>query len=205
MPIKKFTHLVPLTKEYAYNLMNMILILYAEHGMNNSTFSTLVVGSAYDNPIPAGIVAGILSLKGNRYGEINIKVINFLTNMPDNENEAYQFLLNHLQKRIEFPGVGHRIYRAPDPRFKIMYPYFLRIYRPSIHEKKMKIYISFVEKYLSSKGVYPNVGLLSGYLLNYLSIPTSYFALIFLVSRLTGWLTHLWEYGALGGSIVSSS
>jgi len=182
--------------------MNVILILHAEHGMSRSTLSTLVVGSANNHPIPAGIVAGILSLKGERYGEVNIRVIDFLTNMPDNEEEAYQFLWNYLQKGAEFPGMGHRIYKAPDPRFKIVYPYFLRIYRPSIHEKKMRIYISFVEKHI---GIYPNIGLLSSYLLNYLSIPTSYFTLIFLISRLTGWLTHLWEYSMLGGPIVGSS
>jgi citrate synthase len=97
-------------------------------------------------------------------------------------------------------GVGHRVYKAYDPRAKI-FKEFSRDYVSKFGDPKNLFAIaSAIEQeilshpYFQQRKLYPNVDFWSGIAFYYMGVPYEYFTPIFAVSRVVGWAAHILEY-----------
>jgi len=200
-PIRKHTFTKPISKVHANLLTNMLLVIHAEHGMNASTFSALTSASAYTNPLPYALISGFTTLMGDLHGGANKKSMEQILYLSRQENPK-QIIKQWIKEKKKIYGFGHRIYKNYDPRYKAMEVYFNRYYYKTKIQNIVKMLVETVLEELSEKQVYPNVDLLSGWLMNIVNIPHSMFTYFFAMARITGWLAHIKEYKMQGGKII---
>lgn len=177
-------------------MLDVILILHADHTMNASTFSARVVGSTLADPYTIAASA-IGTLSGPLHGGANEDVIHMLMEIGAKEN-ARPYIEKKLEKGEKIPGVGHRIYKTKDPRAIILQSMAHKLFTGdfSKNEKLLEI-AEEVEKViyekLSHKKIYPNVDFYSGIIFYGIGIPTELFTTIFAIGRIAGWLAHWLE------------
>lgn len=174
-------------------IMDVCLILHAEHTINASTFSTLVTASTLASPYSV-IAAAIGTLSGPLHGGANQRVLEMLTEIgsPD---QAEAYVDKRLASKKVIWGMGHREYKTKDPRAKILQGLVAELMeaRGSEVNPLMEIALAVekvVEDRLAHKGVYPNVDFYSGILYHEMGIPGDQFTTIFAISRSAGWLAH---------------
>ncbi len=178
-------------------IMDIALILHADHGMNASTFATLVVASTLSD-IYFSVGAGIAALNGPLHGGANEQVINALKEIGD-VNNVKNWVSVSLREKRRIMGMGHRVYKTYDPRARVLGPLakYLVEGRNNI-EPIYTIALALEEEVLSTIGkekkIFPNVDYYSGIVYSCLNIPTEMFTPIFAVSRVTGWTARVLEY-----------
>jgi citrate synthase len=179
----------------AARVMDVALILHADHGMNASTFASMVVASTLSD-LYSCITAGIASLKGPLHGGANEKVIEMLTQLSS-EQEAEAYVEQAIAKKQKIMGFGHRVYKTYDPRARILQQYAEEITEITGNQKLFKI-ARVIEKGVieayGHKGVLPNVDFYSGLIYHSLGIDHGMFTPIFAVSRIAGWVARILEY-----------
>ena len=202
-------------------ILDLALILHAEHGGgNNSTFTTHVVTSSGTDTYSA-IAAALGSLKGPKHGGANIKVTHMFRDMKENirdwadrdEIEAY---LQKMVRREAFDrsgliyGIGHAIYSVSDPRAQIFKGFVEALSVEKGLEKEFALY-SAVEELAPKvivrsrkmyKGVSANVDFYSGFVYTMLGIPEELFTPIFAIARISGWSAHRIEELVNGNKII---
>ncbi|HAQ50903.1 MAG TPA: citrate synthase [Gammaproteobacteria bacterium] len=174
-------------------IMDVCLILHAEHTLNASTFSTLVSGSTLATPY--SVISGAIgTLSGPLHGGANSQVIAMLDEIGT-PNKAEKWIDDTLARKGVIWGMGHREYKVKDPRATIL----CRLMSVLIEEKGGHLNSRFetairVEEIcaerLGHKGVYPNVDFYSGILYAEMGIPVDQFTALFAVARSAGWLAH---------------
>ena len=174
-------------------IMDVCLILHAEHTINASTFSTLVTGSTLASPYSV-IAAAIGTLSGPLHGGANQRVLEMLHEIGSPEH-AEAYVDKKLAKKQVIWGFGHREYKTKDPRATILQGLVnrLMVAKGGRVNPLMEIAMEverIAEDRLSSKGVYANVDFYSGILYNEMGIPADQFTAIFAISRSAGWLAH---------------
>ena len=174
-------------------IMDVCLILHAEHTINASTFSVLVNASTLASPFNV-IAAAIGALSGPLHGGANQKVLEMLEEIgsPD---KAEAYIDKKLKNKEVIWGMGHREYKTKDPRATILEKLvdeFIEARGGDINPmfETAKAVERVCEDRLSAKGVYPNVDFYSGILYQEMGIPADQFTAIFAISRTTGWLAH---------------
>lgn len=174
-------------------IMDVCLILHAEHTINASTFSTLVTASTLASPYSV-IAAAIGTLSGPLHGGANQRVLEMLQEIgsPD---KAEAYVDKKLANKQVIWGFGHREYKTKDPRATILQGLVNRLMVATGGQVNPLMEIAMeVEKVaedrLASKGVYANVDFYSGILYNEMGIPADQFTAIFAISRSAGWLAH---------------
>ena len=201
-------------------LLDLSLVLHAEHGGgNNSSFTAHVVSSS-DTDTYSAIAAAIGSLKGAKHGGANIKVRRMMENVKqhithwDDENEVSAYLAKIL-KRKAFDksgliyGIGHAVYTLSDPRAVLLKKKAEKLAKEKDRLAEFKLYslierlapLVFADVKKSDKVVAANVDFYSGFVYNMLGIPSSMFTPIFAVARIAGWSAHLLEERVSGGRI----
>ena len=202
-------------------LLDICLILHAEHGGgNNSTFTTRVLTSSGTDTYSA-IAAAIGSLKGRRHGGANIKVTNMVNEIIENvedvtdENQVFAYLEKIMRKEAGdgsglIYGMGHAVYTLSDPRAVILKRKAKEFAYRFGFEKEYKL-IANIEKltpevYRKVKGknkiMCANVDLYSGLIYRMLNIPDDLFTPIFATARIAGWCSHRMEELISGGKII---
>jgi citrate synthase len=181
-------------KEKEAKIMNLCLILHAEHGVCASTFATLVTSSTFSD-VYSSIVTGIGTLKGYLHGGANEQVIRMLERIDGPEN-VEKYVSEATKKKEKIMGFGHRVYKALDPRARILKKYArdLTGKRDEILFKTALKVEEVMEKKFGPKGIYPNVDFYSGFVYKALGIPTDMFTSIFAMARSAGWIAHILEY-----------
>ncbi|MDD3946537.1 MAG: citrate/2-methylcitrate synthase [Clostridia bacterium] len=201
-------------------LLDLCLVLHAEHGGgNNSTFTTHVVSSSGTDTYST-IAASLGSLKGPRHGGANVKVIKMFEEIKRNiknhsDAEIRAYLVKILRKEAFdgkglIYGMGHAVYSISDPRAKILeefvgklaaekgltaeYELYRKVERiaPEVIAEKSRIY----------KGVSANVDFYSGFVYKMLGLPVELYTPIFAVSRMAGWSAHRIEELSNNGKII---
>ena len=178
-------------------LMDLSLILHADHGMNASTFSTMVVNSSLSD-MYGSITAGLASLKGPLHGGANEAVLYDLEEIGDPANVESWFAEARKNKR-KVMGFGHRVYKAYDPRARILGPLAHRLAEThpeirSLFEVAVKLEETVTSQLGKEKKIFPNVDFYSGLVYRAMGIETSMFTPIFAVSRISGWVARALEY-----------
>ncbi|MCL7412768.1 MAG: citrate synthase/methylcitrate synthase [ANME-2 cluster archaeon] len=184
-----------LAEPLAEKIMDVSLILHADHGMNASTFACLVVAATLSD-IHSAITAGISALKGPLHGGANEMVINILLDLHSQE-DAKRYADEVIANKKKLVGFGHRVYSTIDPRAKILRQYAEDISIITGNECLFKIARTIEKRGIKAygkKGVCPNVDFYSGLVYYCLGIPTNMFTPIFAVSRTAGWVARIVEY-----------
>ncbi len=204
-------------------ILDMMLVLHAEHGGgNNSSFTTHVVSSTGTDTYSA-IAASLGSLKGPRHGGANIKAAQMLEDLKCNvtdwsDDQRIADYLHRVLAKEAFDktglvyGMGHPVYSVSDPRAMI-----LREYAGRLAEEKGPEFVEEFElftrvekiaplviaaKRRMFKGVSANVDFYSGFVYRMLDIPPELYTPLFAISRVVGWSAHRLEELANGGKII---
>lgn len=209
------------TEEEA-KLLDLCLVLHAEHGGgNNSAFTCRVLSSSGTDTYSA-ISGAVNSLKGPLHGGANIKVEKMFDDIKanvadwENEDEVYNYLIKILKGEVgdksgKIYGMGHAIYTLSDPRAVTLKKYASKLASERGFEKEFHL-IELVEKLTpkafleykgnSTKNICANVDLYSGMVYRMLGIPTELYTPLFAVSRVAGWCAHRMEEITTGGRIM---
>lgn len=182
--------------DFRARVMDVALILHAEHGMNASTFTTMVIASTLSD-IYSAVVGGVGALKGPLHGGANERVIRMLQEIGD-ESKVEEWVMKALAEKRKIMGFGHRVYKSYDPRAAILKEYALKL-SEMVGDMKfirmgMKIEEIMIRELGQKKGIYPNVDFYSGIVYYHLGIPIDLFTPIFAISRVAGWTAHVMEY-----------
>ncbi len=180
--------------EYATRVMDVALILHAEHGFNASTFTARVIISTLSDMYSA-VTGAIGSLKGPLHGGANEQVMRMLEEIGS-EDRAEEIILQKLAAKDKVMGFGHRVYKALDPRARILMQYSKKLAEQAgdmrwyaISKKVEEV----MEREVGHRGIYPNVDFFSASVYRYLGIETEMYTPIFAVSRVAGWTAHVIE------------
>lgn len=178
-------------------IMDVCLILHADHGMNASTFAAMVVASTLSD-IYFSIGAGIAALNGPLHGGANEKVMKALEEIGTVSN-VKKWFEDKRKNREKIMGFGHRVYKAYDPRARVLSPLASLLFAE--REKTAKKYdvareleALVVSALGDEKGIFPNVDFFSGLVYEALGIPVEFFTPIFAVARTAGWTARVLEY-----------
>ena len=174
--------------------LDVCLVLHAEHSMNASTFAARVVGSTMANPYSV-ISSAVGALSGPLHGGANEEVLVMLDEIGTlDKTDAYIF--GKVERKEKIMGLGHRVYKAKDPRATIMQHLAEKLFEhlgvDARYEVAKRIETITFEK-LAPKGIYPNVDFYSGILYAKLGIQPDLFTPIFAIARVAGWLAHWLE------------
>ena len=178
---------------------DMALTLHADHGLNASTFTAMVIGSTLAD-VYSGVTGGIGALSGSLHGGANQDVMEVLYEIDDSAKDPVAWVKDAREDGRRIPGFGHRVYKVKDPRAKILQEK-LRDLSESSGDAKWLDYTTAIEEYLTDeglldKGIAPNVDFYSGSVYDSLGIPVDMYTPIFAMSRAGGWIAHMVEYQA---------
>ncbi|MFO8052498.1 MAG: citrate/2-methylcitrate synthase, partial [Candidatus Omnitrophota bacterium] len=180
-------------------IMDISLILHADHGMNASTFATMVVASTLSD-LYFAVGSGVAALNGSLHGGANERVIKMLSEIEESKN-VEKWYKKKIAKKEKISGFGHRVYKAYDPRARVLGPLAEFLVKSTDNKKNknlFKIAQKLEKKVVSSLGqkkkIFPNVDFYSGIVYSCLDIPTELFTPIFAVSRVSGWTARALEY-----------
>jgi citrate synthase len=178
--------------KYESKVMDVALILHADHEMNASTFASLVVASTLSD-MYSTIVAGIGALKGPLHGGANEAVLKMFEEIGSVDN-VEKYIEESLAQKKKIMGFGHRVYKAYDPRARILKKFAEELSKESkYYEIAVKVE-EYMMKKVAQKGIFPNVDFYSGIVYNALGISTDLFTPIFAIARVAGWAAHVLEY-----------
>ncbi len=202
-------------------LLDLCLILHAEHGGgNNSAFATRVLSSSGTDTY-AALAAGIGSLKGPRHGGANIKVVEMLNHLKEdvsditNEGQVADFLKKVINKQAGdgsglVYGMGHAVYTLSDPREKILKAEAEEFAQKAGFGDEFKA-LSLIEQltpeiFAKEKGqnkrICANIDLYSGLIYQMLRIPEDLYTPLFAIARAAGWSAHRIEELIAGNRVI---
>ena len=178
-------------------VMNLLLILHADHEQNCSTSTVRLVGSAQTN-LFASISAGICALWGPLHGGANQEVVEMLEAIHADGGDVGKWVGKAKDKASGFRlmGFGHRVYKNFDPRAKIIKRAADRVLKKlGIHDPLLDIAMKLEEtaladEYFIQRKLYPNVDFYSGIIYRAMGFPTNMFTVLFALGRLPGWIAH---------------
>ena len=198
------------TEEEAH-LLDMMLMLHAEHGGgNNSTFACRVLSSSATDPYSA-YAAAIGSLKGPRHGGANAKVVSMhedirahVSNWED-EDEVAAYLGKILDKQAFdgtglVYGMGHAVYTLSDPRAEVCRRYARALAAKkdlgeefALIERIERLAPQVMRDHGMTKPICANIDLYTGFIYKMLGVPETLFTPLFAVARMAGWSAHRME------------
>ncbi len=178
-------------------VMNLLLILHADHEQNCSTSTVRLVGSSRAN-LFASISAGICALWGPLHGGANQEVLEMLEQIHRDGGDVKKYVALAKDKDSQFRlmGFGHRVYKNFDPRAKIIKTAAdkvlgnLGVKDPLLDIAKALEEAALTDPYFVERKLYPNVDFYSGIIYRAMGFPTDMFTVLFALGRLPGWIAH---------------
>ena len=181
--------------DFTARVMDVSLILHADHGMNASTFTCMVINSSLTD-LYSSVIGGIGSLKGPLHGGANERALAELLTIRD-EDDAVRYVKEAIAQKKKIMGFGHRVYKAYDPRAKVLGQYSQQVTQMKGMESLYKVAKKVEEDVIAAygeRGIFPNVDYYSGTIYYALGIDVPLFTPIFAVSRVAGWCARVLEY-----------
>ena len=220
---ENFLRLIRSDKQYSRleaEILDLALILHAEHGGGNNSSLTVHVVSSADTDTYSAIAAAIGSLKGSRHGGANIRVVEMMDDIKANvkdwssEKEVSDYIRKIATKEAFdhsglVYGMGHAVYTINDPREVLLKAKAKELAKEKGCMEEFELY-DLIERvtpgiiqevHNSDKRICANVDLYSGFVYTMLNIPRELFTPIFAISRIAGWSAHRIEEIVSGGRI----
>ena len=175
-------------------VMNVSLILYAEHEFNASTFTGRVCASTLSD-LYSCITGAIGSLRGPLHGGANEAAMDLIDRFSSPE-EAVEELRAMIARKDLIMGFGHAIYRDSDPRNEVIKGYAKKL-ADEVGDTVIYPVSEAIEKFMwDEKRLFPNADFFHASAYRFMGIPTALFTPIFVCSRVTGWAAHVFEQRA---------
>jgi citrate synthase len=193
------------------DLIDLSLVLHAEHGGGNNSTFTMRVTSSTETDIYSAVTSAIGSLKGPLHGGANLRVLDMMEDIKKNvsnwkdETEVEKYLLKILKKETYdrtgiIYGIGHAVYTISDPRATLLKEKARELAAESGRTDEFELY-SMVERITpevfrkfkgeqTSKVVCINVDFYSGFVYSCIGIPKELYTPLFAMARISGWCAH---------------
>jgi citrate synthase len=201
-------------------ILDLSLILHAEHGGGNNSSLTVHVVSSADTDTYSAIAAAVGSLKGRRHGGANIRVMEMMDDVKahlsdwSSEKQVRDYLMKIARKEAFdntglIYGMGHAVYTISDPRELLLRDKAERLAKEKGCGEEFHLYNLveniapdvLMELHGSDKKICPNVDFYSGFVYSMLGIPRELYTPIFAIARIAGWSAHRIEEIVAGGRI----
>ena len=183
--------------KFMVRIMDVALILHAEHSFNASTFTCRLVASTRAT-IYAAVAAAMGSLSGELHGGANARVYEMLEAVGHGD-KVEEYVRKTLDGGGKIMGMGHAVYKTLDPRAKILGPLSQQLGErsgdPMWHQLSEKIMAATKAEFKQRKGleINANVDFFSASLYRYMGIPVDLYTPIFAMARISGWVSHYLE------------
>ncbi|WP_166259580.1 bifunctional 2-methylcitrate synthase/citrate synthase [Marinobacter salicampi] len=172
-------------------VMNVSLILYAEHEFNASTFTARVCASTLSD-IHSCVTGAIGTLRGPLHGGANEAAMALIQKFstPD---EAEEGLMGMLERKEKIMGFGHAIYKESDPRNAIIKRWSEKLSKEVGDTVLYPVSVRCEEVMWREKKLFCNADFFHASAYHFMGIPTELFTPIFVMSRVSGWTAHVKE------------
>lgn len=178
-------------------VLDMLLVLHADHEQNCSTAAVRMVGSSQAS-LFASIASGVAALSGPLHGGANVKVVEMLEMIQRDGGDFRKYVERAKDKDDPFRlfGFGHRVYKNFDPRSRVIKKKAdellakLGVEDPLLDIAQHLEEIALSDDYFAERKLYPNVDFYSGILYRAMGIPVNMFTVMFALGRLPGWMAH---------------
>lgn len=192
-------HLLKLLKGETASLqhqrvMDVSLILYAEHEFNASTFNARVCASTLSDMFSC-TTGAIGTLRGPLHGGANEAAMEMIQKFTSPQDAKEKMALM-LERKEKIMGFGHAIYKTSDPRNVIIKAWSEKLAKENGDTSLYDISVACEEFMWDTKKLFCNADFFHASTYNYMGIPTKLFTPIFVCSRLTGWAAHVMEQRA---------
>jgi citrate synthase len=173
---------------------DICMILHADHGLNNSTFTARVIISTLSD-VYSALTGAIGSLRGPLHGGANEGVMKMLNEIPSLD-DVEPYIMGKIERKEKIMGFGHRVYKAKDPRATDLMKLAEKLANDTgnqdLYAKSSRIE-KIMERELAAKGIYPNVDFYSATTYHCIGLRLDLFTPMFALSRLGGWSGHIIE------------
>jgi citrate synthase len=178
-------------------VLDMLLVLHADHEQNCSTSAVRLVGSAHANMF-VSISAGVNALMGPLHGGANQAVLEMLSRIHKGDDDVHSFVrrVKNREQGVRLVGFGHRVYKNYDPRAAIVkqaaQDVMKRMSQPDpLLDIAMELeQIALADDYFISRQLYPNVDFYTGLIYKAMGFPAKMFTVLFALGRLPGWIAQ---------------
>ncbi|WP_137885571.1 2-methylcitrate synthase [Pseudomonas sp. 2FE] len=191
-----FLHLLHGKKpsELHVKVMDVSLILYAEHEFNASTFTARVCASTLSDMYSC-VTAAIGSLRGPLHGGANEAAMEMIARFNSPE-EAIKGTLGMLERKDKIMGFGHAIYKESDPRNEVIKGWSKKL-ADEVGDTVLYPVSEAIDRTMwEQKKLFPNADFYHASTYHFMGIPTKLFTPIFVCSRVSGWAAHVFEQRA---------
>jgi len=172
-------------------VLNVSLILYAEHEFNASTFAARVVASSLAD-LHGAVTAAVASLKGPLHGGANEAVASMMVEIGKPER-AEAWVRNALTRKQRVMGFGHRVLKKGDARSAIIQRHAEALSRMCGDQRWLEIAHIIDRIMREEKGLHPNLDFYTAVSYLLMEIPTDVYTPLFVCSRIAGWCAHVIE------------
>ncbi len=177
--------------ELHQRVMDVSLILYAEHEFNASTFTARVCASTLSD-MHSCVTGAIGSLRGPLHGGANEAAMELIENYKSAE-EAAADIRKKLERKDKIMGFGHAIYRTSDPRNAIIKQWAEKLGKEVGDTVLYPVSVAVEKTMWDEKELFANADFFHASAYHFMGIPTKLFTPIFVCSRVTGWTAHVME------------
>jgi citrate synthase len=171
-------------------VLDVCLVLHAEHGMNASTFAARVTAATLSD-IHSAITSAVGTLKGPLHGGANEAVMKMLLEIDDRGVEPAAHIRELLTAGSKVMGFGHRVYKTMDPRAPILRRFSKDLGERAGDTRWYRMSEEILATMQREKGIDPNVDFFSASTYHALGVPADLFTPIFAIARISGWVTHV--------------
>jgi citrate synthase len=180
--------------EEVAGVLDVCLILHADHTFNASTFAAREVASTRAS-LHSCVSAAVGALSGELHGGANTRVLEAFKEIGT-VNRAEDYVKSKFDSHERIMGMGHAIYKTLDPRAKILARIAKEIGCP-FFEIATKVKDVTQSEFKNRKGgsIYPNVDFYSGIVYDRIGFSSDLFTTIFAAARVSGWCAHIIEEG----------
>jgi 2-methylcitrate synthase len=175
-------------------VMNVSLILYAEHEFNASTFAGRVCASTLSD-IHSCVTAAIGTLRGPLHGGANEAAMAMIENWTS-ADQAEEDMMSMLARKEKIMGFGHAVYTTSDPRNAIIKKWSEKLAADVGDTTLYPVSVRCEEVMWREKKLFCNADFFHASAYHFMGIPTKLFTPIFVMSRVTGWTAHAMEQRA---------
>jgi citrate synthase len=178
--------------DVAADVFDQALVLHADHGLNASTFSSMVTASTLAD-LHSAVTSAVGTLSGSLHGGANQNVMEMLLAVDESDKAPVEWVQDALDRGERVPGFGHPVYTVKDPRAKILGERSQELGAATGDEKWYEYSVAIEEYLAETKGLSANIDFYSASTYYQLGVPIDLFTPIFAMSRVGGWIAHVLE------------